>query len=399
MKAKIGADMLKRVEAKEKPYEIRDTKLTGFLVRVQPTGTMTFYVDYERGKRIRIGPAGRALKPEAARNRAKEILASAILGDDPIAAKKEAKTHTLASFIAEVYGQWAEGAIKTADETLRSLRVSFPDLQEKKLAEITPWLVEKWRSARLKDGAKPATVNRDLDNLKSALNRAVEWGHLDASPLAAVKRSKVDRAARVRYLTPDEEKSLLAALSARDARLRAERESANRWRAKRGYPLLPPLGDFGDHLSPLVALSLHTGMRRGEVFSLTWDDVDLDRAMLTVRGGKAKSGTTRHIPLNATAVNALTRWGRGNGLVFPARDGGQLNNVRKSWERVLANAGIERFRWHDLRHTFASKLVMAGVDLNTVRELLGHSTITMTLRYAHLAPEHKASAVARLVGS
>ena len=86
-----------------------------------------------------------------------------------------------------------------------------------------------------------------------------------------------------------------------------------------------------------------------------------------------------------------------DGLVFPGKNGERFNNIRRSWAGVLEAAGISGFRLHDLRHTFASRLVMAGVDLNTVRELLGHSDYAMTLRYAHLAPEHKAAAVARLV--
>ena len=88
--------------------------------------------------------------------------------------------------------------------------------------------------------------------------------------------------------------------------------------------------------------------------------------------------------------------GSADGFVFPSKEGGRLDNIQTAWENVIARAGITAFRWNDLRHTFASKLVMAGVDLNTVRELLGHADIKMTLRYAHLGPEHKAEAVARL---
>lgn len=182
--------------------------------------------------------------------------------------------------------------------------------------------------------------------------------------------------------------------------------NANAWRTERRYGLQPDLRSltYADHLKPMVLLSLNTGMRQGEVFGLTWAEVHLGRREITVDGAKAKSGQTRHIPLNDEAWSVLSAWrdqadgeAAGPALVFPNRDGQRFNNVRKSWEGVLAAAGITEFRWHDLRHSFASKLVMAGVDLNTVRELLGHSDIKMTLRYAHLAPEHKAAAVAKLV--
>ena len=129
------------------------------------------------------------------------------------------------------------------------------------------------------------------------------------------------------------------------------------------------------------------------------DDVDLEREILVVRGGNAKSGKTRHVPLNSEAVLSLQRWKQSapsSEWVFPAKAGNQLVSIKTSWHAVLRKAGIVDFRWHDLRHHFASRLVMVGVDLNTVRELLGHSDLSMTLRYAHLSPEHKADAVARL---
>jgi integrase len=401
MQALIGADLVKQTKPAEKPFEIRDTRLKGFLMRVQPSGTMTFYVELERGKRYRIGPVD-AVKPEAARQRAKEMLSRTALGEDVLAENREAKAHSLGSFIAEIYKPWAEGTMKSAAETIRSLTVSFAEFQNKKLESITSWHIEKWRAARLKAGARPSSVNRELDNIRALFSKAVEWKHVKGNPVTGVKRSKIDRAAPVRFLSEAEEGALLIALDDRETRIKAERAGANKWRAERGYPLYRDLRacKFADHLRPIVILSMHTGMRRGEVFSLDWRDIDLDRALITIRGENAKSKATRHLPLNSAALSALKGWreqSSGDGLVFPSTNGGKLDNLRKAWLTVLGAAGIKNFRWHDMRHHFASRLVMAGVDLNTVRELLGHSNITMTLRYSHLAPEHRAAAVARLV--
>jgi len=152
----------------------------------------------------------------------------------------------------------------------------------------------------------------------------------------------------------------------------------------------------------MVILSLDTGMRFGELCALRWADVQMDLAFLTVRGVTAKNGTTRHIPLNAEALEVLRTWHPAeiddSTFVFSGRTDDPIVDIKTAWlPLVREQANIANFRFHDLRHTFASKLVMAGVDLNTVRELLGHADIKMTLRYAHLAPEHKAAAVAKLV--
>ena len=166
---------------------------------------------------------------------------------------------------------------------------------------------------------------------------------------------------------------------------------------------MPTLEDqnFVDHLKPMVIISLNTGLRRGELLSLTWSNFDETSRQLTISGGNAKSGKTRHIPLNSEAWTALVQWRQqqpdGHSLVFPAATGKRIVDVKTAWNRVIEDAKIEDFRWHDMRHDFASQLVMAGVDLNTVRELLGHADLTMTIRYAHLAPEHKAAAVEKLV--
>jgi integrase len=401
VQALIGNSLVKQLRPATKPYEVRDTRLSGFLLRVQPTGKLTFYVEYARGKRARLGAAD-AISTEQARQRARQILGEAYQGADPMKAMRRAKAATFGEFVDTVYRPWAEANIRTASAATARLKVNFPDLQKRKLADITPWLIEKWRAVRLNAGAKPGTVNRDLDDLKSCVAKAVAWGYLDANPIASVKRSRVDMSRAPRFLSGDEEARLRRALDDREEKIRAERDSANGWRQERKYKPLPDLREvaFADYLKPLVVLSLATGMRRGELFNLSWSAIDLTAMRVTVHGAKAKSGTTRHIPLNSEAAATLQGWQARavpGDLVFPGKAGAVLNNVRRSWGSVLAAAAIERFRWHDLRHTFASKLVMAGVDLNTVRELLGHSDYKMTLRYAHLAPEHKAAAVERLV--
>jgi integrase len=156
-----------------------------------------------------------------------------------------------------------------------------------------------------------------------------------------------------------------------------------------------------DHLKPMILLSINTGMRRGEVFKLTWQSVNFDTRQLTVTGQTAKSGKTRYIPLNKEALDILKKWklqrSSNSKLVFSNKDGTQFTTLKKGWAGILKVAGVQDFRWHDLRHHFASRLVMAGVNLNTVRELLGHSSYAMTLRYAHLSEGHKAEAVELLV--
>lgn len=397
----IGNRLVAAAQPKERPYEIRDSRLAGFLLRVQPSGERIYVCQYARGKRITIGPAGK-LTPTQARDKAREILAAVELGADPQAERKARKAHTLESFIVEEYGPWFKAHRRTGGMTVNYLLSRFPDLKNKRLPDLNAWLVEKWRAQRLKQ-VKPATVNRELVTLKAALSKAVEWGLLAAHPLAKVKPSKVDHIGRVRFLEAGEERRLREALDAREERHRKDRDQANAWREQRGYRTLPDLraSPFVDHLKPLVLLSLNTGLRRGELFNLERQHVDLERALLTVAGDTVgnKTAKARHVPLNAEARAVLSDWithRQPTGWLFPGRKGARLDNISNAWERLRRSATLEDFRWHDLRHTFASKLVMAGVDLNAVRELLGHASLDMTLRYAHLAPEHKAAAVAKL---
>lgn len=206
----------------------------------------------------------------------------------------------------------------------------------------------------------------------------------------------------VRFLSAKEEKTLRETLKVRDLRIKNERDSGNLHRQNRGYALLPELRDFNycGYLEPLVILAINTGMRRGEIFGLEWQHVDLANGYLTIIASNSKSGQGRHIPLNNEAKITLSNWladTDDSGFVFKGSNSKPLTDIKRTWNTLLTEAKIDNFRFHDLRHHFASKLVMAGVDLNTVRELMGHSDLKMTLRYAHLAPEHKAAAV-NLIG-
>ncbi len=401
MQALIGNRLLKQLQPEAKPYEIRDQRLKGFILRVQPSGSKTYIVQYGRGKRVTLGSAD-VLKADDARKEAKLILADVVHGIDPSAPKVEDKIRTLETFLDEDYAPWASVHLKTHKAALARIRASFPKLLDVEIGTIDPLDIERWRTARLRKGRKPSTVNRDLVCLKAALSKAVEWGMLEAHPLARIKPTKVDNNREPRFLSKEEIKTLKDALDEREERLRMERDSANQWRRARKLPTLPDLrrATYADHLKPMVLLSLNTGLRRGELFNLTWNDINFDHAHLTVRGDGAKSGKTRHIPLNEATVALLKDWRKQcraeNKLVFTGKNGTRFDNINNSWRKLLKDAKIQTFRWHDLRHTFASWLVMESVDLNTVRELLGHSDLKMTLRYAHLAPEHKALAVGRL---
>lgn len=404
MKAKIGKELLATITPKDKPLEIYDKDLKGFTLRVQPSGAMTYLVRYRwNGKQTRVIVGKHPINtPAQARDEARRVLAGLIHDLNPRAKAVTRKEHTLKSFVDEEYSGWAEVHLKDGKKAVARLKkYFFEDYGGNLLEEIDQRMIEHWRTARFTSGKAPATVNRDLSVLKSMFTKAVEWGHVAVHPLTKVKPAKLDNSI-VRYLSEEEEKRLLTAIDRRECKIRTGRAAANKWRAERGYPLFPDLSvaEFVDHVKPMVLLSVHTGVRWGELVQLEWKQINMDSANLTVLGRTAKTGKTRHIPLNAVALGALKGWKKrtsGEGLVFPGDDGKARNNIKKAWGNLLVSAQISDFRWHDLRHHFASKLAMAGVDLNTVRELMGHSDLKMTLRYAHLAPEHKAAAVAKLV--
>ncbi|MBW9108117.1 tyrosine-type recombinase/integrase [Paraburkholderia phenoliruptrix] len=404
---------MRAIKPTGKYQEFVDAALPGFVVKVTPAGSSSYTIrwtkpDGRQGRRV-IGYWPEK-DPKPMRDLAKVELRDVDKRGDTTAdvlerrrrkaeADKIIGTPTLATFINDRYADWLAANTRSSAATLARLRKSFSEHLDKPLGEFSAWIIEKWRSGRLKAGIGASTVNRDLSALRGLFSRALEWGVIAEHPMRTVKALQAP-SGKVRWLSDDEECRLRAALDAREERDRAARESANAWRESRGYDPMPDLrgAAFVDHLKPAVLLSINTGLRQGELLKLDWQHVNLDRAILTVVDTSAKSGRQRHIPLNDEALATLKAWREQShqSIVFASVDGGVRVDVKTAWQKLLKDAKITNFRWHDMRHHFASRLVMAGVDLNTVRELLGHADLTMTLRYAHLAPEHLSAAVAKL---
>ena len=369
---------------KKVAYQIHDTAITGLILRVQPTGNKIWKLIVDRKPRT----LGRM--PVTTFGMAKGMAESILRGEDTEAPEEPIAPMTFDDFLEDHYQAFVEANHSQPEETIG--RLHRFKLGKKQLDDIKLAHVETWRIKRQKAGISPSTINRDLSALNASLQKAWDWELLDSHPLARLKPLKVDKRPIVRYLSSAEEKRLVAALVERDDINRKGRQSGNAHRSERGYTLYPELGTYTDNLTPLVMLAINTGLRRGELWNLAWGDIDMKRKMLTVRGKGAKSGQTRHVPLNVKAIEVL-KTHRGEVTPMPKVPVFGNADFRKAFIAVLEKAKLQNFRFHDTRHTFASKLVMAGVPLNTVRELLGHASLEMTLIYAHLAPDNLREAV------
>jgi len=396
VRAIIAAKLLasKAAQPAAKPFEIYDRRLPGFTLRVQPSGVRSYYARLGRNRRVALGKVGQ-FTPDEARDRCEKVLGNVAHDRHPLHGLDGAEGITLGQFITDTYTPWAKAhRPRTAQLTLDRVELHFKKWFSQPLTGITVADVENWRTRRINAGITPSTVRRDLDTLASVLTRAVKLGHIAENVVRKVERPKIDRTPKVRYLSREEEVRLREALETRDHEMRTARASANAWRRARKRELLPALPHYGDHLTPAVLISMNTGMRRGELLALRWASIDFKGKQLTIEGSTAKSLQTRHLPLNSEALATLKAWREqapAGERVFAIDTG-----FKSAWAPLLTRAKITGFRWHDLRHHFASRLVQAGVPLNTVRELLGHGSLAMTLRYAHLAPDQKREAVARL---
>ena len=289
----------------------------------------------------------------------------------------EAKRHTL----GEMIDRYLRDVLPHKSEVMqrdqyRHLQWWKEQIGHKSLADINPIIITECRDQLLRrhEGTNkkrsPGTVVRYMAALSHAFTIAVrEWGWIDDSPMRKVTKPKEPRG-RVRYLSDAERKKLLVACKTSSEHL----------------------------LYPIVILALSTGARKGEILGLTWGDIDLNRKVAILH--KTKNDEHRSLTLAEEAlkvVNELSKERRiDTNFLFPNSSGEKPVEIRALWERVLREAEIKDFRFHDLRHSTASYLAMNKASLAEIAAVLGHKTLQMVKRYSHLSEQHTASVVEKM---
>jgi len=344
-------------------------KANGIYERKGRHGDVTYYIRYQfqlTDIKEQVGRKSRGFTREMAKDALKSRLGDIARGHFNL---EKVRKPVPFSKLAERYREFASGYKRGWHEE-KYIVEEFAELfGDTPLAQITTWQIEKWKSEQGKT-LNLATVNRRLTIIKHMFKKAVEWDLTKGNPATAVKRFTIT-SERTRFLNREEIQRLLQ---------ECEKQVTSPW------------------LLPLVTLALNTGMRQGELLNAGWENVDLERGVITIV--QSKTLRPKSIAINQPAKDALdwlqeNRYGE-KLLMWPWGVKIGKVTVYDAFKKASKAAGITNFRFHDLRHTFASHLVMAGVDLVTVKDLLGHKTLAMTNRYTHLAQEHKAQAVAKL---
>jgi integrase len=285
-------------------------------------------------------------------------------------AAPEFKEVLFSDFVNEYFLPFSKLNKKSYERDLRLSKIFCELFAGKTLKEIKASDIEKFKlhhsttKSRYNKILAPATVNRELAILSKIFSLAVEYEVLSYNPCQKVKPLRADNQ-RIRYLSEDEEKRLLEDLKNNEL------------------------------LKNIIIFAVNTGMRRGEIFNLTWFDLDFNRNVLNVR--QTKTGKDRVIPMNDKIRLILENMPKTNEFVFTSpRTNGKLVDVKKGFRKALEEAKIFDFHFHDLRHTFATRLADMGVPLSVIAELLGHSNIRMTKRYSHATDKAKLEAVQKL---
>jgi len=331
-------------------------------IRKTKQGKERWYIDYrdEDGKRVQK-VVKNAQQREDALIELQTKVAQCFAKEHPHIAKKEKiRFPKFVEMYLENYAKVNKRSWKDDFYRLRKFIELFGNVQ---LHEISPFEIEKFKLTKLSDDLSKSTVNRYLTILKRMFNVAIDWGYAKENPVKRVKFYTEKDNLKERILTEKEEDRLLEASS--------------------------------EHLRPILIVALNTGMRRGEILNLKWENIDFQAKEILVEN--TKSGRPRTIDINSHLLNELVKLKNeaqdSQNVFLNPKTGEPYKKLQTSFNGTRRRAGIKNLRFHDLRHTFASRLVERGVDLIRVKELLGHSSVKITERYTHSNQEGRKKAV------
>ena len=348
-----------------------DTATTGLILETRSSGKKTYYLRYRtehnKLKQIKIA-AAEDVSFDKAQKAAQKMKGRIALGEDPLAERQAKRTIPTLAEYSERYLDFAKGAKKSWETDLSFLRNHIlPVWGNRHLDEIKPAEVAEYHQAMKAQGYALATCNRVVILLRYMFNLARRWSvpGAEQNPTRGVKLVEPHNG-RERYLTAEETQRLYAALD----------QSENK------------------HLKHIVTLLLLLGCRKGELLKSRWEEFDLGRKVWRIP--MSKSGKPRYVPLGTAALELLEQIPRQATcpwLFANPRTGKPYNSFFHSWDAARKRAGLDDLRIHDVRHSFASFAVNSGVSIYEVSQLLGHSQLKMTQRYAHLSNETLLNAV------
>jgi integrase len=316
----------------------------------------TWYIDFTfKGRRIMeaVG-SDRKLAEAGAKKRENEIFEGKFF---PQKRKSKFKFKELSVEYMEKHSRRNKRSWRRDEVGLKSPLPYFGDIY---LDDITPKMIEDYRGLRGEQGRSPATVNREHALLKNMFTKAVHWDYTRQNPAKKVPLAKESR--RIRFLSKEEIKRLLEAADT----------------------------EWAPYLKLIIILALNTAMRRGEILRLKWEEVDFKRRVIQVK--QTKNYQPREVPMTDWLFETVWAWRKkslDNCYVFGNNTMQPMISFRTAFEKALKRAGIEDFRFHDLRHTAASYLHMAGVDIKDMKEIGDWKTLRMVDRYTHISTEHK----------
>jgi len=278
----------------------------------------------------------------------------------------------------KIYLEYSEVNKKSYQNDLNSTKIFLKYFGNIELEKITPQLIEDFKTRiKIDRNNKNATINRHLEALSKMLNLAVANNLIDKNPMWSVKKLKENNY-KIRILSDEEEKRLFEEIERGCEVIGRDRKK------KIIYPYL--------HLRPLIICALQTGMRRGEIFNLKWSCIDFEYEFAELL--ETKSGKSRRVPISSKFMEVLNNLNRDGEYVFTNPNTGKpYNDIKTSFHTVLKKANIENFRFHDFRHTAATRMLEKGADIRTVQEILGHSSVIITQRYTHTTAQHKKKAI------